>query len=201
MRMCRSSPRYSASRRHSRERFLEFSNARAEDECGIGTHFLKDGRTSSRRPARWAFKSMNGTATRVAEVPVSIVVSANFRIVPPNLAGTQTQSCRAASDHGPRSHILPVTTAGPDQRFTDCEAAENDGPGPDRCSLHTRVTRRSISFGLRFACRRCSRVAVINEHHAMPDEHLVFDRDALANERVAGDQQQAPTWRSSGSHE
>jgi hypothetical protein len=41
-----------------------------------------------------------------------------------------------------------------------------------------------VRLGLQRSARGRARMAVVDEHHAVADEHLVFDRDPLADEGV-----------------
>ena len=60
-------------------------------------------------------------------------------------------------------------------------------PEPIEAPFFTSVgsTFQSL-LGLKFAAgRRRARIRVVDERHAMADEDVIFDRDALTDERVA----------------
>src|SRR5262245_23107221 len=90
------------------------------------------GKTSSFKPANWAFKSMNGTAGRVTVVPVSRGFSASFSIAVLEFCPGPQEAGRAPGHHRSWGHVLRHHRTRPDQGpFTDRHPAQNDGPGPD----------------------------------------------------------------------
>ena len=71
--------------------------------------------------------------------------------------------------------------------FANRDARKNRRTGTDGCSLlNHRPFDIPVRFGLQFPVS-CGgpRIAVVYEHHAVADEDIVFNRDALANKRMA----------------
>ena len=54
-------------------------------------------------------------------------------------------------------------------------------------SADSRRNDRPVCLSLKAITRRCSGISVIRKHDAMPDEDVVFDRDAFAHEAVGRD--------------
>ena len=79
--------------------------------------------------------------------------------------------------------------AGANQRSrADGDTAQNGCPAADRCtSAHAGGDHFPISFSLRQPIRCRSRVRIVDEHDPMTHEDFVLDRDAFADEGMAGD--------------
>src|SRR5271163_1452940 len=71
--------------------------------------------------------------------------------------------------------------------FSNAGIGENGRAGADRGSfLNYRSFHAPVSFGLQAACGGCrARVEIVNEHHTVSDEDVVFDVHAFTNKRVA----------------
>ena len=81
----------------------------------------------------------------------------------------------------------PAPTSAPAPMRTPPED-ERAGADASRAARRRRVSSSQSSLGLKRAVRRRrARALVVDEHHAVPDEHLVLDLDARADERVALD--------------
>src|SRR5262245_60147354 len=147
------------------------------------------GKTSSFKPANWAFKSMNGTAGRATDVPVSRGFSASFSIAVLEFRPGPQKAGRAPGHHRSRGHVLRHDRPGPDQGpFADRYPTQNHRPGPDRGPLtHACRDYFPVGLGLRLSGGRGSRVGVVDEHDPMADEHLVLDCHPLADKGVARD--------------
>src|SRR5438093_2195844 len=97
---------------------------------------------------------------------------------------------RHAGHNGTARDIPRHHRAGADKSArADAYASENDGPRADgcppldQCSLELPVRRR-----LQLTPRvRRGGMLVVDEHNAVADEDLVFDGDAVTDERVALD--------------
>src|SRR5687767_11508030 len=80
--------------------------------------------------------------------------------------------------------------AGSDHRAcTDPDAPEDNRTRADRCAaLDDGWQELPVRFALQLSCLvRRAGMLVVNEDHAMPDEHLVADGHPLADEGVALD--------------
>ena len=81
-----------------------------------------------------------------------------------------------------RVTTAPAPTVAP---VADVDAAEDHGAGSERgAAADDRLQHRPVPLRLETAADRRPRVLVVHEHHSVPDEDLVLDRDALADERV-----------------
>ncbi len=108
------------------------------------------------------------------------------------MSGERNKTCGVfaggVADHrSPGRHILGHHRPRPhDGRFTDGHAGKNDHRATDcRAAFHRGSLQLPVAFLLDapvFGGR--GRVAVVQEVHVVPDEYLVFDCHALANERV-----------------
>src|SRR5207244_2140936 len=94
-----------------------------------------------------------------------------------------------AGDDGVGRHVFGHHGAGADQcTFADDDPAENDRTAADGgASVDAGGNHFPIGGGLRRAVRiNGGGIAVIDEHDAVPDETLVLDGHAFADEGVAG---------------
>src|SRR5208282_1240810 len=84
-------------------------------------------------------------------------------------------------------NVLGHHAASADDRvFADGDVGQNGAPRTDRGALpNKRTLDLPVSFGLHLAavCRR-ARVQVVDKCHVVANEHIVFDVDAFAYERV-----------------
>src|SRR6266852_1611214 len=98
-------------------------------------------------------------------------------------------SCRVTRDDGISRNILRDDASGADNCFlSNRDIAEYCHSGTNRCAfLHHGPLDLPIVFGLQPTLGRgCARVGIIDESYAVTDENVVLDRDAFANEAVAG---------------
>src|SRR3954447_4016341 len=80
-------------------------------------------------------------------------------------------------------------TCSDDRALPDSDAAHDHCPRSERrATLDHRALERPVVLGLEAAVGvRRARTAVVDEHHAVPDEDLVLDVDAAADERMTLD--------------
>src|ERR1700733_13709866 len=82
-------------------------------------------------------------------------------------------------NHAPGAH---------DSLLTNCHFRQNGGTRPDRRPLlDESAFHAPVGLSLQLSVSSSSRIAVIDESHAMPDENLVLDGDPFTDKRVAGD--------------
>src|ERR1700720_1884167 len=99
-------------------------------------------------------------------------------------------SCRVSRNDGISRNILRYDASGADDcLLSNHDIAKQSHSRTNRSAfLHYGPLYLPILFGLQPTLgRSCTRVRIINESYAVADEHVVFDRDALANEAMAGD--------------
>src|SRR6187402_2979782 len=92
-----------------------------------------------------------------------------------------------AGHNGVRRDIARDHAAGADDRaFADRHVRKNGGARSDRRALlHNRLLHFPVGGGLELSVRRRrSRVRVVDEHHAVADEDVILDGDALADKGV-----------------
>lgn len=77
--------------------------------------------------------------------------------------------------------------------FANRHAGQDHGPTADGGTpAHARRDHLPVRLGLRLSFTRRVRVEVVDEHHPVPDEYLVLDRHAFADEAVTGDLTTSP---------
>ena len=71
--------------------------------------------------------------------------------------------------------------------LADGDLRQNRRAGADGGALfHQRALDRPVLFGLQLtATGGCARIAVVDEYHPVPDEHVVFNGDAFADKGMA----------------
>src|SRR6516165_325039 len=86
-------------------------------------------------------------------------------------------------------HIFRDHAARADDRvFADCDVGQNRNSGSDGGALlHDGPLDLPVGLGLQLTVGGGTRVSVIDEHHPVPNEDVVFDGDPLAHEGVARD--------------
>src|ERR1700744_271914 len=98
-------------------------------------------------------------------------------------------SCRISGHDRVGRNILGDNTASAYNRvLTDMNVRKNRGTRTDgRTLLNDRTFDLPISFCLQIAIgSRSSRIAVIDEHHPVPDEDVVLYNDAFTDKGVTG---------------
>src|SRR5438552_334141 len=100
---------------------------------------------------------------------------------PADWAGGDARDDRARLDIA--GHHAPCADEG---SFADGDATQYRGVAADRSTfLDRRRHDHPIRIGLEAAIGICRpRIFVVDEHHAVADENLVFDYNALKHERV-----------------
>src|ERR1700693_4387359 len=99
-------------------------------------------------------------------------------------------SCRVSRNDGISRNILCYDASGADNcLLSNHDIAKQSHSRTNRSAfLHYRPIDLPILFGLQPALRRsCARVGIVNESYAVTNKHVVLDRDAFANEAMAGD--------------
>ncbi len=131
-----------------------------------------------------------GAPSRADRAPRPVVkrtaVSDGF-VRPRQVRGARAGTPRTIAPGGTsRVTTAPAPTSAPAPTRTP---PSTTAPDPIDAPRSTTVSRRSQSASrLKRAVRgRRSRVLVVDEHHAVPDEHLVLDRHTVADERMALD--------------
>src|SRR5208282_1960742 len=104
------------------------------------------------------------------------------------LGGHPSQHPRGiAGYYGVVGHVARHHAARPDDdSFTDGDAAEDGGAGANRRpAFYPRRDHLPVGLRLQRAVGGGVGVLVVDERYVVTDEHVVFNGDALANERVA----------------
>src|SRR6266850_6979420 len=109
----------------------------------------------------------------------------------PCFRGDITQQLRRISRYDRvRRHILCHDAAGADNGvLSDDDLGENRTPRTDGGAFfYEGLLDLPILFALQLAVgRSCTRVGIVDESHAMADEHIVLDNHAFTNKAMAGD--------------
>ena len=72
--------------------------------------------------------------------------------------------------------------------FSNRHSSGNDFPASNRCSAHHASRDDSpILFRLQSPVGRGARIQIVDEHHAVPNEDVVFDVHSFADKTVRGD--------------
>jgi hypothetical protein len=83
-------------------------------------------------------------------------------------------------------HVVSYYSSGADQRaFSDGYTSENDRSAADRCApLYPRRHNLPVRLGLEPAVLGSPWVQIVDEHHSVADEYVIFNGDPFANESV-----------------
>src|SRR3954463_12316086 len=122
-----------------------------------------------------ARRSMTGTGSVWrAETASRTFVSLGLGLVSMHLSTHSYQSRRTASHDGSGFDVLRHHSAGADQRtLTDGHAGKDYSTAADaRAAAHSRRHDRPIGLALWAAIARRARVEIVDEHHAVADEHF-----------------------------